>query len=315
MVHECQRVLRRYSDRATARALCDAGLLDQPTGRELDLAVARRIAGDFVRSADESFAKRLLHDSFDFRGGDDRVQEEGARAPAIWVVGIEDHGFAATEVENGAADVGKRRVRSDALRKLWVANRSRAIRAQGEANRADDEAMRRALEEAVAIAEGAILRASLFEGQGIAAEDADAGDRRSNVLTVRTHVLNRCCARRSGDPGQAFEAGPVTQHRTVDDGFPGHSSACGHRAPIAKLDLGDPHVDDETVIAFVRHDEVRAAAQYRGGDVLIRGPSKRIRQAGLVVGPHEMLRGPAELQRRERGERNVTLDVECRHQR
>jgi hypothetical protein len=90
--------------------------------------------------------------------------------------------------------------------------------------------------------------------------------------------LDRRGARRAWNPGQAFEASPAARDGAFNHGFPRHPGAYIDDAVVAKLDIGDPDVDDETVVAFVGHDQIRAATEDRGGHALISGPPKHVDQ-------------------------------------
>ena len=221
-VDERERVLGGDADAAVAVALVEAGLLDQPRGRDLDAPVGlgpgRRAVGRRV---------------------EDRVGEERAGADRVGVGGVDDHALAAPQREHGLADVGQRRAAADRdverARQLGVAQRARDRRlVEPEGDRQHDAAVV-VLEHAAAVDEAALGGGHLLDATGLAVEHAHGLDGLGHLLPVGADVLDRRRADRARGcrTGTRSPAGPSATHIATSGSHssPAARSAARRRAP------------------------------------------------------------------------------------
>ena len=95
-------VARGQRDRPRPLASAEAGALDEPGRRELDMPVGLRPTrhGGIGGGERQALERPAVHH---------RVQEEGAAAPPVGIVRVEHHGLGAADVEHARAHVGEGR--------------------------------------------------------------------------------------------------------------------------------------------------------------------------------------------------------------
>src|SRR5216683_1698419 len=105
-----------------------------------------------------------------------------------------------------------------------------------------------ALEAAVAIAEGAVLRAERPALERRAIEAFDAHQRLGDLLSVRAHVLDRRAAHRPWNARQALDPGPAALHHVLHQLVPIDPSASTDlgAGPVMQLHPADCDAQDES---------------------------------------------------------------------
>ena len=199
-------------------ALAEAGVLDQPGGRHLDVPVrGREVRHADVRVTPPHGLPGPACDGGELVRGEDRVGEERPGAAGIRISGIEHHALARAQLQHGRTGLAEGHPvaggNAELGGELGIADGSGLGAGLGtggepERDRQHDEPpgggagrKRRALEETGPVAEPARRGRHLGDAALLAIVDAHAGDRVGYFLAVGADVLDRGGAGQTGNPG------------------------------------------------------------------------------------------------------------------
>ena len=283
----------------------EAGVLDQPGGAGLHPPVG-------LLPGRGSLRERV--------GVDDGVGEEGAGAPGVVVVGVEDHALAGTQAQDRVADRAQRRplagLDTEHPRQLAVAHgRGQGAGGELEGHREHHVAPGLGLEPRVAVGEVAV---GVGQGADLLVAPvvgAHRGDRLGDLLAVGTDVLHRRGPHAAGDAGERLDTDPAALDGGRHERVPvlprrdRHQHAAAGRVVAAGVDVGhDPsggHLDHRAGEPLVGHHQVAPAAQEQHRLPRRVGGGDGCDQLGLGARAHPARGGAAQAQGGALGEPRV----------
>ncbi len=261
-----ERVLAGDRDAVPAVPLGEAGALDQPGRGRLHPVTVRPLRrhhavaqplGDPVQQHAPGV------------GGQHRVHEERADAAGVRVLGVEHHALAPAQAQHGVPDVAERShaagLHAQHLGQLAEPQRpAEQVRPQ-RVDHLEHHVAIKTLEDTVAVRETTVGRGHRQHLVGAPVVDGDRADRLGHLLPVRTDVLDRGRAGRTGNTGHALDPGQALGDAVRDQLVPAVTCGDGDHdqlAPALGPDPGGAQQDHVTVEAGVRDHHVAAAGQH-----------------------------------------------------
>lgn len=173
------------------------------------------------------------------------------------------------------------------------------------------------VEDTAAIAKVTLLRRKVFEGVGFKIQDTNGVDSLSDLLAIRSDVLDWSSADGAGDSGQALYPGIALPfagllHEVVPIVASGNlkSDRCGLIDEVREDWAFQTNLYDESIKACVWNEQVGAAPEREETQIFLFCKVNGLKEFGLTGYATEVAGRPADPEGGVGRERDVLLDVE-----
>lgn len=309
-IDDCQSMSSRDANVSEAESFGEAGVFDQPCGRNFLAGFERGITG-YGKSASRGAQLQI----FVLRLGEHRILEERARALAIGVSGNDEHTLERTDVAHGLAGLSEVRRGFAALEvtlEVGVGEARAALGSKRVGGAENDETPALAgVEYAGAVAELAGFSTEFAHLIILQVENLNRSDRVGDFLSVGADVLHRRATHAARNAAEALDAGAVCAHGVRDKLVPRFAGAdleknfAGFIVVVASVDTLNRDFEYQTGPTSVRNDEITAAAENEKKQVARACQGNGFLHLTDTLGFDEILRRASDFDGGEGRERNV----------